>query len=128
MTNEILDKITALAFKNTDIEVIWLYGSRARNTHHENSDYDLAIAFKSFIKDPLENRIRPELLASFWQQKLGVDLSIIDINQSPIPLSYTVLIDDNAFYIANGMRKLKEENRIMSQWELDYEYSRKKYN
>ncbi len=127
MTEQILNKIKTLAKKDPDIEVIWLYGSRARKTANKNSDYDLAVAFKSFIDEPLDKRLRPELLAIDWQQKLNKKISIIDINQAPIALVYTVIVDDFPVYVANAMRKLQEESRIMSMWELDYEYSRKKY-
>ena len=129
----VIQQVVMLSAAHSDIEVAWLYGSRARNTHNQKSDYDLAIAFKNFIADPLDSRLRPELLASNWQHIIGssclqIKLSVIDINLAPIALCYTVLVDDKPLYIANEMRKLQEENRIMSQWELDYEYSRKKYH
>ena len=38
------ESIPQLAAENSDIEVVWLYGSRARNTHRPDSDIDLAIA------------------------------------------------------------------------------------
>jgi uncharacterized protein len=46
--------IIELAKQNFDIAIVWLYGSHANNTANINSDYDLAVAFKTFIKnDPL---------------------------------------------------------------------------
>jgi len=137
MQDPLITQLCNFAEENKDIDVIWLYGSRARNTYNETSDYDLAIAFKHFITEPLDSKLRPELLALDWQKSLSeiphlmtkstVKLSIIDINKSPIALAYTIIIDDHPFYINDAMRKLQEENRIMSRWELDYEYSRKTY-
>ena len=41
--------IIALAEQTPDIAILWLYGSRARGTHREDSDYDLAVAFQMRI-------------------------------------------------------------------------------
>ena len=116
-----------LANNNDDIEVLWLYGSRARNTVNTNSDYDLAVVFKSYINDPIERRLRPELLALEWNKKLGIALSIIDINQVPLTLAYTVVQDNMLLYSKNEYRRMVEEQRIMSKWELDHCYHKKHY-
>jgi len=116
-----------LANNNDDIEVLWLYGSRARNTVNTNSDYDLAVVFKSYINDPIERRLRPELLALEWNKKLGIALSIIDINQVPLTLAYTVIQDNMLLYSKNEYRRMVEEQRIMSKWELDHCYHKKHY-
>ena len=42
-----IQNLVNLAKKHPDIEVLWLYGSRARNTATETSDYDLAVAFET---------------------------------------------------------------------------------
>jgi len=126
--NEAIKNIIELAQNNKDIEVLWLYGSRARGTANEDSDYDLAIAFKNYIEDPVERRLKPELLALQWRKKLSVDLSIIDINQVPLPLAYTVVADNHMLYNCNNYRLMIEEQKIMSKWELDHLYHRKRYD
>jgi predicted nucleotidyltransferase len=113
---------------NKDIEVLWLYGSRARGTENEGSDYDLAIAFKDYIEDPVDRRLRPELLALQWKKELLIDLSIIDINQVPLPLAYTVVTDNSMLFSRNDYRLMIEEQKIMSKWELDHLYHRKCYD
>ncbi|WP_102795730.1 type VII toxin-antitoxin system MntA family adenylyltransferase antitoxin [Bowmanella denitrificans] len=115
-------RIKQLAAAHPDIAVVWLYGSRARNTATDNSDYDLAVAFKSFIKDSaLDARLRPESLALDWQQTLSTPLSVVDINLAPIPLAMTVVDDDRPLYVADIRRKMMEEQRIRSRWEHEYE-------
>lgn len=126
-SNQNLINIIQLAKSDADIEVLWLYGSQARNKAHIHSDYDLAIAFKTYIKDPVECRLRPELLALKWHAKLNIPLSIVDINQVPLPLAYTVVQDNTLLYSKNDYRKMTEEQRIMSKWELDHCYHRKHY-
>lgn len=118
-----LDKIIQQAAGDTRIAVLWLYGSRARETARSDSDYDLAVAFKDFINDSaLEARLRPESLAIEWQNILSVPLSVVDINLAPIPLAMTIVADNRPLYIADMKRKMTEEQRIMSRWEHDYEY------
>jgi predicted nucleotidyltransferase len=122
-----LKKIVELAASSLEIDVLWLYGSRARNNANKNSDYDLAVAFKSYTKDPVDRRLRPELLALEWNKQLDIMLSIVDINLAMLPLAYTVVKDNSAIYIKNDYRKMTEEQKIMSKWELDYMYHRKHY-
>jgi predicted nucleotidyltransferase len=127
-----IKQLIQLANNTPEIEVLWLYGSRARNTASQNSDYDLAVAFKSYIEDPIEQRIRPELLAMDWQKELNqselnIAFSIIDINRVPLPLAYTVIHDNTLLYSTNEYRRMVEEQRIMSKWEIDHSYHRKHY-
>lgn len=128
MNKDKLNQIIHLAKINNDIEVIWLYGSQARGCATHKSDYDLAVAFKSYIEDPIERRLRPELLAIKWNKIIAdIDLSIIDINFVPLPLAYTVINDNTLLNESNNYRRMTEEQRIMSKWELDYLYHKKKY-
>lgn len=55
----LLKDLAALAARDNEIAVLWLYGSRAKGTASSGSDYDLAVAFHTFEKDPLERRLRP---------------------------------------------------------------------
>jgi predicted nucleotidyltransferase len=123
-----LKNIIQLAKSNIEIEVLWLYGSRARNKIHHDSDYDLAVVFKSYVEDPVERRLRPEILALEWHEKLGIPLSVMDINQVPLPLAYTVVLDNTLLYSKNDYRRMTEEQKIMSKWELDYCYHKKHYD
>jgi predicted nucleotidyltransferase len=122
--NNTLQAIIELAQQNADIAIVWLYGSRAKGTANINSDYDLAVAFKTFIKDdPLEKRLRPECLALDWQRALGLhdfQLSIVDINQVPIPLAWEIIEPDCVLYCGDESRLWQETQRIQSRMELDF--------
>jgi len=122
-----LINIMQLAKNNVEVEVLWLYGSRARNKANIDSDYDLAVAFKTYIEDPIERRLRPEILALEWHEELNIPLSVIDINQAPLPLAYTVVLDNTLLYKKNNYRRMIEEQKIMSKWEIDHCYHRKHY-
>ncbi len=122
--NDFIAGICQLAGQNPDIVIVWLYGSRAKGNAHPHSDYDLAVAFKSFIKnDPLTKRLRPECLALDWQQALGLhdfQLSIVDINQAPVPLAFEIIQADNVLFCRDEDRLWQEIRRIHSRMELDY--------
>lgn len=119
-----LQQLVELARQNTDIAVLWLYGSRAKNTAHKDSDYDLAVAFVSFIKnDPIEKRLRPECLALDWQKILKLPdfkLSIVDINQVSIFLAWEIIRADYLLFCRDKSRFWQEICRIHSRMELDY--------
>lgn len=123
-------KLIELAQKNDEIVILWLYGSRADGTFHKNSDYDLAIAFKTFLNNPLESALRPEMLALQWQSELQLEekrLSIVDINRIPIALAFEIIQYDKVLFFRDEVRLWREENRIYSRMELDMTYSMRRY-
>ena len=119
-----LTKIAELADQNPDIVVVWLYGSRAKGNAHSFSDYDLAVAFKHFVTDdPIEKRLRPECIAIDWQRALGLrdfELSVVDINQAPIPLAWEIIRANAVLFSRDDDRLWRETLRIHSRMELDY--------
>lgn len=122
---QLKSKIIKLAEDDENIELLWLYGSHAKGAAHKNSDIDLAVAFKTWKNDVMERRLRPELLAIEWQNKLKLkegELSILDINNAPIPLAMSVLKTGHLLLGKNLSRQLQEQQRIMSKWEIDYLY------
>jgi len=126
--SDILKQLVCLAGANEQVQVLWLYGSRAKGTAGPASDWDLAVAFDPVkqsgpLGTALENRLRPELLALEWQRVLGLaegKLSVVDINQAPIPLAFAVVAANRPLYSRDEGRRLQEEARIMSQMELGY--------
>jgi len=92
--DNILEKLIALAKSDPRIDVLWLYGSQAKGTANEHSDYDLAVAFNSFPEDAWDKRLQPELLVFEWIDALGLPenrLSVADINHIPIPLALSIV-------------------------------------
>jgi len=115
-----IQKIITLAKNNVDVEVIWLYGSRAKNTANIHSDYDIAIAFKNFKLSDIKRYLRPNELALEWSEVLKLPkkmLSIVDINQSPSYLNYNIIEQGIVLYDSHSARLYKEQDRIYSQYE-----------
>ena len=130
MTNPIIQQCIHLAQQNPRIDVLWLYGSRAKGTAQHNSDYDFAVAFNSFPADEWEKRLQPELLAQEWAQQLNVSadlISVVDINHIPLPLAYNVITTGIVLHNNNPLRLIREENRVTSMWEVDYLYHLRRY-
>jgi len=118
--SQAIKKIITLAKNNADVEVVWLYGSRAKNTATIHSDYDIAIAFKNFKLSDIKRYLRPNELALEWSAILKLPenmLSIVDINQSPIYLNYNIIEQGIVLYGKQSVRLYKEQDRIYSQYE-----------
>ena len=117
-------QLVTLAQACPEVLVLWLYGSRAKGNAGPFSDWDLAVALAPVkLADPLENRLRPELLALDWQRALQLPegkLSVVDINQVPIPLAFAIIDANTPLYSRDEGRRLQEEARIMSQMEINY--------
>ncbi|MEH8202955.1 nucleotidyltransferase domain-containing protein [Aeromonas veronii] len=128
--SDVIHQLITLANSNPQVQVLWLYGSRAKGTAGPASDWDLAVAFDPIkqsgpLGTALENRLRPELLALEWQRAMGLaegKLSVVDINQAPIPLAFAVVDANRPLYSRDEGRRLQEEARIMSQMELGYHH------
>ena len=118
------NRLVSLAQANPAVQVLWLYGSRAKGNAGPESDWDLAVAFSPVkLADPLDNRLRPELLALDWQRALHLaegKLSVVDINQAAIPLAFAIIDANTPLYSRDEGRRLQEEARIMSQMEIDH--------
>jgi predicted nucleotidyltransferase len=125
-----LQRLADLAAGNSAVDVLWLYGSRAKGTWSSGSDFDLAVAFRDMPSEGLERRLRPELLAQDWAGALGLgdtQLSVADINQVPVPLAYAIVTTGQVLFVRSGLRLAREENRATSMWELDHQYHRRFY-
>ena len=124
-----LEDLTELALGDSEVLVVWLYGSQARGTASEHSDIDLAVAYASYVPDPVRRRIRPELTALDWAQSLGLaegDLSVVDIREAPVPLAFSVVEQGRVLLSKDEGQRMLEEQRVMSMWE-DYQYQFQRY-
>ncbi len=131
-SSRLRQRLAELASSQPEVRVVWLYGSQAKGNAAAHSDWDLAVAFAPVkLPDLLDNRLRPELLALDWQRELGLaegQISIVDINQAPIPLAFNVIDANCRLYCRDEGRRLQEEARIMSRMELDYSPANYSFN
>ena len=127
----ILSSVIELAANDPEIELLWLYGSRAKGTHSLDSDFDFAIAFQNPEGGSVDSRLRSEIKAVEWSEVVGVSsdlISVLDINLSPLPLAMSVVTSGKVLLAKSGLRLAREENKILSMWELDHEFHRREFD
>jgi len=119
-TESLLAKLIKQAANNSDIEVMWLYGSRAKGSTQAHSDFDLAIAFKNFNLSSTEKFLRPNELALDWNHENTIPedtISIVDINLAPLYLAHNIIDSGQVIYQVESSRLYHEQNRISNQYE-----------
>lgn len=124
----VFQQVIRLAEKDSNIAVLWLYGSRAKGTQQIGSDYDFAIAFNQFPDDDWQRRLQPELLCQKWQDEFeNASISIVDINFIPLPLAFSIVQQGKVMFCRDLLRLIKEEGRISSMWDIDYGWHQQNY-
>ena len=121
---ELLSEIATLQ----DVDVVWLYGSRARDDYTDNSDMDLAVALSLAADLGPEERVETlERLRSKLDNAATVKFSLVDINRAPVPLAYNVITQGVEIAVFNDLRLRAEQQRIWSLWdEYKFEHERQR--
>lgn len=109
-----LEPILEVLEASDDVEVAWLYGSRARGDAGPESDFDLAVAFRARTTDPWE---QVDALRARLQERISRQVSVIDINRVPTPLAVNVVDQGRVLLCRSDLRLRTEEARVWSLWE-----------
>jgi len=115
----IIDSICCYA----KVDAIYLYGSRAKNTAHSNSDWDIAVIFTDYEHDELGRLVRPQLLEAAVESELKLyqKISIVDLEIVPTYLQMSILNHGIKYFDRNVPHVKRVEQSILSKWEKDYE-------
>lgn len=112
----LITQIIDLAKHVESVEVLWLYGSRARGLATRSSDYDLAVAFSEAYQAE-DRHARVEELRYRWSQRFPEqEISLVDVTLAPVPLAYNIISDGYVLFCRNDFRLHSEEHRIWSLW------------
>lgn len=124
MSNDsVIQQCIQFAQQNPMIEVLWLYGSRAKGSAQANSDYDLAAALTSGSAKDTPYYL--DEVGYQWAQETQQAISIVDINQVPTPLAYNVINEGLVVICKNPLRLHAEQARVWSLWEaFKYEHQK----
>jgi len=116
-------KIVQSICNHAAVDAIYLYGSRAKNTAHENSDWDIAVIFAEFETDELERLVRPQLVEAEVERELKLyqKISIVDLEIAPVYLQMAILTHGIKWFDRNVPHVKRVEQSILSKWEKDYE-------
>lgn len=119
----IIKKVISLIDNESKIDAVYLYGSRAKQTTHKTSDWDIAILF-SHYEIKLDKRIlRPQMLEAMLERELQLynQISVIDLEIAPLYLQYSILMSAIKHFDRNVPHVKRIEQSILSKWEKDYE-------
>jgi predicted nucleotidyltransferase len=105
--------ISALGLE-AEVEVAWLYGSRATQRHSAHSDVDLAVALVATATDRM--RLVDDI-AHRVGTALALPVSVVDINRVPTPLAQNIITDGVVLLCRSDLRLRTEEQRVWSLWE-----------
>ena len=116
-------RLTQLIHAHAEVDAIYLYGSRAKQTAHNNSDWDIAVLFSDYESDLTARLLRPQMLdaAVECQLKRYNQISVIDLESAPVYLQYSILMSAVKWFDRNVPHVRRVEASILSTWEKDYE-------
>lgn len=122
MTN-IPENITRIIHACAQVDAIYLYGSRAKQTAHANSDWDIAVIFSDYEIDLSLRLLRPQHLEAELERQLKLynQISVIDLETAPVYLQYSILMSAVKWFDRNVPHVKRVEQSILSKWEKDYE-------
>lgn len=117
------ENITQIIHAHAQVDAIYLYGSRAKQTAHENSDWDMAVIFSEYETDATTRLLRPQLLEAAIERELKLynQICVIDLETAPVYLQYSILMSAVKWFDRNVPHVKRVEQSILSKWEKDYE-------
>lgn len=117
------ENITHVIQDHAQVDAIYLYGSRAKQTAHENSDWDIAVLFSDYETDLSARLLRPQLVEAAIERELKLynQVSVIDLEAAPVYLQYSILMSALKWFDRNVPHVKRVEQSILSKWEKDYE-------
>lgn len=122
----IIPQIDPNAFKQFNIKLAYLFGSRSKGTSVSESDFDIAVLFNERVDFFLSLKRLSELsleLAKF----LPSHVDVISLNDASLLLKYEVIANNTLLYSDNEQKRIKYEVVIIKEY-FDEEYTRRIYN
>lgn len=117
------DGICRIIHAYAEVDAIYLYGSRAKQTARADSDWDIAVIFSDFETDPLQRALRPQQLEALLERELKLynRISVVDLETAPMHLQYSILMSAVKWYDRFVPHVRRVEQGVLSKWEKDYE-------
>lgn len=117
------ERIIGIILDRARVDAIYLYGSRAKQTAHARSDWDIAVLFSDYESDPLARALRPQCLEAELERELKLynQISVVDLEIAPIYLQYSILASAVKWFDRNVPHVKRVEQSIWSKWEKDHE-------
>jgi len=92
--NQKLDDIVRAIQTHAQVDAVYLYGSRAKQTAREESDWDIAVMFSEHEPEVADRLLRPQALEAEIERtlKLYGQVSVVDLETAPMHLQYSILM------------------------------------
>ena len=123
MVESMSENVTQIIQIFAPVDAIYRYGSRAKQTAREESDWDIAVIFTHYEMDLLERVLRPQMLEATLERELKLynQISVVDLETAPMYLQYSILMSAVKWFDRNVPHVKRIEQSIFSKWEKDYE-------
>ncbi len=117
------EKICRIIQDHVQVDAIYLYGSRAKHTAMNDSDWDIALIFSQFETDILKRALRPQNIEALLERQLQLyqRINVVDLETAPMYLQYSIITSAIKWYDRMVPHVRRVEQSILSKWEKDYE-------
>lgn len=121
-----LNQIDKEIFKKFEIKFAYLFGSQAKGTAYEKSDYDVAVLFKKEPKDPLALK-EITFLSIELEKFFPTEVDVVCLNTASPLLKYEVVSHGKPIYCQNEEERINFEVTAIKEY-IDDEPIRNLYN
>lgn len=120
--SEFVEKIN----KKFPVEIAYLFGSMAKNTHNKMSDIDIALLFKNEYNLEDDIFIRGDLM-EMGMEFFKIPVDIISLNKATLSLKYEVIKDGKIIWDSFPSGRVAFETSVLREY-LDFKYYSDMYN
>ncbi|MGB9754708.1 type VII toxin-antitoxin system MntA family adenylyltransferase antitoxin [Roseiflexus castenholzii] len=106
-------RVAAIAATHPQVQLVYLFGSRAGGEVGPMSDIDLAAVLDREASIP---HLRDELAYRFAEALNDGSVDLIILNQAPIDLAYAVIAEGRALYQRSLVERIEYEADVMSRY------------
>lgn len=125
ITNDEVKQIIEFA-KNKPIEVIYLFGSRAKGEMKPLSDYDFAVLFDDSINSSERFDLKLELIVFFSHLFATDSVDVLDLNSAPVAFRYEAIQPRADIYTKSKIKRDEFEFKTVKEF-LDRVYYIKRH-
>lgn len=120
-TEKLLKQVIRHITDRYSVDAIYLFGSQASKDSHDQSDIDLGILFRDYIKDPIDRTIRTDTLKEELSHMAGgrFEFDVVDAEGAPTALQHAV-IQGELLEGGDNYHTHKFENAVLSKVEMEF--------
>jgi predicted nucleotidyltransferase len=107
-------------FRNyPEIEIAYLFGSRARGNYSPISDYDFAVQLKNNVKPRNYIDIKLILIKELCRALKTDRVDVVILNEAPLLLKHRIIKDKRLLFCRSQLKRIRLESQILINY-LDF--------